>query len=162
MARLDSVSTSKGCVIWRAAKLLIARLISTSSNASSALHLVDTAVSFLLGFLHDDRPLQGRRWAVGPQHGDSLLAHSYLKFLRGNELRAAALVHKILYDLDIRHVLAGSKFRSSACHEATLAVNHVSTQAARTHFLQAPDEELQVNHATDHTHKMSVDHHRRA
>ena len=79
-----------------------------------------------------------------------------------------ACLDEVAHNLKVRHVLAGSVSGSSADHQPPLAIHDVRSQAATVDFLQAADEELQVNDGANHAQKTacvrhgSADQHHRA
>src|SRR6185437_7495454 len=133
-----------------------------SQKAGGALHLINAAVGFALRLLGNNRPFQRGHWAIGAEHGFSLAASGDVEFLGGYELRLAALLHKVLHDIEVGHFLASGVFRLDAGHQPALAVHHVSVQAAGADFLHAADKELEVNHGAQHADEVAAGHDRGA
>ena len=67
------------------------------------------------------------------------------------QLRLVAAVDEVAHDVEVLHVLASGKFGSGGRHQAALSIDHVRSQAAAgSCFLQAADQELEIDHGSDH------------
>ena len=89
------------------------------------LHLEHGAVGFHLRLLHHDRPVQSHDRAVGAKHLGAFVAFLDRKIFGGGQLRLAALIHKVLHDLQVLHVLAGRVVCVTGGYEPTLRVDHI-------------------------------------
>src|SRR5882724_1501322 len=129
-------------------------------QASAALHLEYSAVSFVPRLLDDDGPIQIAHGAVGAEHLRALLALGDSELTRGrDQLRLAALLQEIAYDLRVGQILAGGVVRGGSGHQAAFTVYYVGREPATVDFLQTADQERQVLDCPNHSQKTSAIHH---
>ncbi len=115
------------------------------------MHFVNAAVGFFARFLYHDCPIERGDRTIRPQHFGFCLAIADGKFAGGCQLRFCAIVHKAADNIVAGHVLPGSgKFRRGRCYQASLGVHNVRCEPGAVHFLQTPDEELQIHDTSDH------------
>ena len=69
------------------------------------------------------------------------------------KLRFVATSDKVVHDVEVLHVLAGGESGSGCGDEAPLSIDHVGREAAAADFLQAPDQELEIDDGRDHSQK---------
>ena len=77
----------------------------------------------------------------------------------GDQLRLAALVQEVPYDLRVGHVLPGGVVGGRAGDQAAFAIHHIGRQPAAVDFLQAANQELQIFYRADHAEEASAIHH---
>src|ERR1700686_1490299 len=73
------------------------------------------------------------------------------ELLRRRELCLVASIHEIADDLEVFHVLPGGEFRCRRGHEASLSLNYVRRESAPADFLQAADQELEIDNRRYHS-----------
>ena len=99
--------------------------------------------------MRDHRPTQVRHSTVSSQHLDRLRTFG-LEFFGSYELTIAALLDKVLHNVEIIHVLTGRICSRAGRDQTALTVDHVGHQASLTGALEPIDQELQVYDHTDH------------
>ena len=76
------------------------------------------------------------------------------------KLRFVSTSDKGVHDVEVLHVLTGGKSGSGRGDEASLRIDHVGREASAGDFLQAPDQELEVDDGRDHSQKAIAVFHR--
>src|SRR5579864_3516329 len=117
-------------------------------QARVALHLVHVAISFALRLLYDYGPVERSDGTVSAEHVDAIFARDDGEVFGCGE-RLVAAIDEIADNFKIFHVLAGGEFRSGGGDETALRVDDVGSEASAD-FLQAADEELEIDDSGDH------------
>src|SRR5205807_1848736 len=108
------------------------------------LHFIDSAIGFELRLLHDYCPIKRGYWTVSAEHLNVVPALVDREFFSRCQLRLVALVHKVVDDLQVLHVLAGHILRSARRYQPALSIHDIRNQAAAADFLKTANQELQI------------------